>query len=45
MIAAVEQLCGVLYQREMTRGVRKEVDEYLGGLEKEIKKAYNHERR
>ncbi|THZ20993.1 hypothetical protein D6C89_06901 [Aureobasidium pullulans] len=45
LIDAVEQLRGVLYQREMMRGVRKEVDEYLGGLEKEIKKAYDHERR
>lgn len=45
LIDAVEQLRGVLYQREMMRGVRKEVDEYLGSLEKEIKKAYDHERR
>ncbi|TIA30630.1 hypothetical protein D6C78_09467 [Aureobasidium pullulans] len=45
LIDAVEHLRDVLYQREMMRGVRKEVDEYLGGLEKEIKKAYDHERR
>ncbi|THW56669.1 hypothetical protein D6D20_08557 [Aureobasidium pullulans] len=45
LIDAVEHLRDVLYQREMMRGVGKEVDEYLGGLEKEIKKAYDHERR
>ncbi|THZ77542.1 hypothetical protein D6C84_08478 [Aureobasidium pullulans] len=45
LIDAVEHLRDVLYQRKMMRGVRKEVDEYLGGLKKEIKKAYNHERR
>lgn len=45
LIDAVEQLRGVLHRREMMKCVRKEVDEYLGGLEKEIKKAYDHEKR
>ena len=42
---AVQQLRGVLHQREMMKGVRKEIDGYLVGLESEIKKASDHENR